>query len=113
FPSVYTYVPVVPTRRQRSIVVAIHDVIAERFPQHVFKNARARLFWKLKTWLAVAQATRILTVSEHAKLGVQNHFHVAPEKIRVTHEAAARTFQPIEPRATIDAAFARLGIAAG
>jgi glycosyltransferase involved in cell wall biosynthesis len=52
-------------------------------------------------------------VSEHAKLGVQEHFRVAPGKIRVTHEAAARTFQPIESRAVIDASLARLGITAG
>ena len=92
FPSVYTFVPVLPTRNRRAVVVAIHDVIAERFPQHVFKNVRARLFWTLKTQLAVKQSTRVLTVSEHAKRGVQKHFRIASSKIRVTHEAARPPF---------------------
>lgn len=108
FPSVYTFVPVL---RRMSVVVGVHDVIAERFPQFVFQSARAKLFWNIKTRLAVRQATRVLTVSEHARQGVQEHFHLAPDKLRVTHEAAAAAFRPITDRHAIDAMLARVGLA--
>jgi len=107
FPSVYSFVPVLDPRR---VVVTIHDVIPERFPQHVFKTARARLFWTLKTQLAVAQATRVLTVSEHSRQGIQKYFRIAPEKIRVASEAPAAAFHPISDRALVDAAFNRVGL---
>lgn len=113
FPSVYTFVPVLPAGHPLAVVVAIHDVIPERFPQHVFNSSRARLFWTLKTRLAVKQATRVLTVSEHAKTGVQQYFHIAPNKIRVTYEAAAPAFRLIDERAAIDAVLARIGIPTG
>lgn len=92
-------------------MVGIPDVIAERFPQYVFNSPRARLFWNLKTRVAIWQATRILTVSEHARRGIQDYFHLPPEKIRVTHEAPAAAFHPITNRAKIHAAFERIGVA--
>lgn len=107
FPSVYSFVPVLQPRR---VVVTVHDVIPERFPQHVFKNARARLFWTLKTQLAVAQATRVLTVSEHARQGIQKYFRLASKKIRVAPEAPAAAFHPILDRASVEAAYQRVGL---
>ncbi len=107
FPSVYTFVPVL---RKMKCVVTIHDVIPERFPQYVFKNARARLFWTLKTQLAVRQATRVLTVSEHARRGIEKYFQLAPEKICVTSEAPAHAFRPIADRAAVRAALQRFRI---
>lgn len=108
FPSVYTFVPVL---RRMKVVVGVHDVIAERFPQYIFNRARAKLFWNLKTQLAVRQATRVLTVSEHARRGIQAHFHLPPEKIWVTSEAPAPRFRPIADGAAVQAAFARIGLA--
>ena len=93
FPSVYSFVPLPP--RHVPLIVGIHDTIAELFPAQVFNSARARLFWTIKTQLAVRQAARILTVSEHAKQGVQKHFGIPAAKIRVTHEAAAAAFLPM------------------
>lgn len=107
FPSVYTFVPIL---RRRSVVVCIMDTIAERFPQYVFKNARARLFWNIKTRLAVRQATRVVTLSEHARRGVQEYFHLAPEKIRVSGAAPAAIFQPSADAAAVRAAFSRVGL---
>ncbi len=110
YPSVYTFVPVL---RRMPVIVGVHDVIAERFPQYVFKHARARLFWTLKTRLAVWQATRVLTVSEHARRGIQDYFHLTPHKIRVTHEAPAAAFQPIADCEAVHAAKQRMGLEAG
>jgi glycosyltransferase involved in cell wall biosynthesis len=111
FPSVYSYVPVLP--HHVPLIVGFHDSIAEMFPYHIFNSARARLFWTLKTQLAVRQAARILTVSEHAKRGVQSHFSISPEKIRVTHEAAASIFRHVSEPGAIAAALERSGIALG
>lgn len=110
FPSVYSFVPLPP--RHVPLIVGIHDTIAEQFPAQVFNSARARLFWTVKTQLAVRQAARILTVSEHAKQGVQKHFDIPAAKIRVTHEAAAAAFRPIGEPAVCHA-LAQIGLAHG
>jgi glycosyltransferase involved in cell wall biosynthesis len=111
FPSVYSFVPVMP--RHVPLIVGIHDTIAEMFPRHIFNSARARLFWTLKTQLAVRQAARILTVSEHAKRRVQDHFGIPSEKIRVTHEAAASAFRRVSEPGAVAAALQRIGVAPG
>lgn len=111
FPSVYTFVPV--RRRGRPLVVCIHDVIPERFPAYIFSSRRARLFWMLKVRAAVWQASRLVTVSEHARRGISEHFGVAPDTIGVIHEAAAPVFRPIADSAAVATAYARLGISGG
>ncbi len=98
FPSVYTYVPV---WRRMPIVVAVHDVIAERYPQYVFASARARVFWNIKTRVALWQARRVLTVSRHSQLGIQDYFHISADRIRLTNEAPSSVFRPIPDRAGI------------
>ena len=60
FPAVYSYFPML---RRIPTVVTFHDAIAESHPRLIFPGARARLFWTAKTWLALRQASRILTVS--------------------------------------------------
>ena len=52
-PSVYSYFPLPPGQRA---VVAIHDVIADRFPHLTLPTRRDRLFWKMKVGLALQQA---------------------------------------------------------
>ena len=111
FPSVYSIVPLLP--RHVPLIVGIHDTIAEMFPAYIFNSARARLFWTVKTQIAVRQAARILTVSEHAKRGVQSHFGIPSEKIRVTHEAAASGFRRVSEPGALAAALERSGIAPG
>jgi glycosyltransferase involved in cell wall biosynthesis len=92
FPSVYTYVPV--TTRTR-VIVCVHDVIPERFPQYVFPTRRGRLLWSAKVRLATWQATRIVTVSEHARRGIAEYFGVHPREIRVVPEAPSASFTPV------------------
>jgi glycosyltransferase involved in cell wall biosynthesis len=109
FPSVYTFVPVL---RPMKVVVGVHDVIPERFPDYVFRGRRARLFWRLKSGLALRQATRVLTVSEHARQGIQACLHVAAERIGVTSEAPAPAFRPAADDA-VSAVFQQLGLTPG
>ena len=84
FPSVYTYFPLI---RPVPTIVAIHDVIAERHPEMIFPNKRAQFFWCAKLALAHRQARMILTVSDHAKAGICEHFKLPDRKVRVILEA--------------------------
>lgn len=92
FPSVYTYFP---TFTDASIILGVHDVIAEDYPQLIFPDKKRRKLWELKGWLAHRQADFILTVSEHAKGGIIRHFGHAPDKVFVVDEAADPVFRPL------------------
>lgn len=100
FPSVYTFFPLL--RPIRSIV-AIHDVIAERHPKHVFARRRLQLFWRAKLAIAVRQAHLILTVSDHARDGIIEQFRIPPNRIRVILEAPDTIFRRLaSPRDPVD-----------
>lgn len=92
FPSVYTYFPVLT---KATIVLGVHDVIAEDYPSLVFPELRSRWLWNLKSWLAHHQADYILTVSEHAKNGIIRHFKHSPQRIWVIDEAPDPVFRPL------------------
>lgn len=92
-PSVYSYFPLPP--RQRA-VVAIHDVIADRYPHLTLPTTRARLFWKLKVGLALRQAELILTVSEYSARAIHEFLGVPTARIRIAGEAPAEIYQPSE-----------------
>ncbi len=94
FPTVYSYVPVTTSAAK---VLMIHDVIAERFPKHVFPNRSERFRWRLKSALARAQADRLVTVSEYSRRGLIDHFGLRPEQVAVVGEAPDPVFRPIEP----------------
>ncbi len=92
FPSVYTFFPLLrPTRS----IVAIHDVIAERHPKHVFARRRLQLFWNAKLAIAIRQAHLILTVSDHARDGIIEHFGLPASRVRVILEAPEAIFRPV------------------
>jgi glycosyltransferase involved in cell wall biosynthesis len=91
FPTVYSFVPV---WTRRPVIVGIHDVIAERLPEHVFNSARTRRFWSAKVWMAARQATRVMTVSRHAAAGVMQQLRVPQSRIRIVSEAPAAAFRP-------------------
>lgn len=105
FPSVYTFVPVVT---RRPVVTGVHDTIAERYPELIFPNARARLFWTLKVQAALRQSSRIVAVSEYAGRCVREQFGLPASRVRTLLEAPAEVFQPVSDRPAIDAAFRAL-----
>ncbi len=92
YPSVYTYFPIFGCVRK---IVAIHDVIAEKYPELVFSNRLNRTFWNLKVWFAIKQADLIMTVSEFSKQGIMEHFGISGDNIRVVSDAADKDFRPI------------------
>mgnify|MGYP001604937546 FL=1 len=106
-PSAYTYFPLplgLPA------VVTIHDAIADRFPQLTFPDARARMFWRAKIWLALKQARIVLTVSEYAARDIEAVYGVAKRQIRVATEAPAPEYAPSETCEQIRRVAARFGL---
>jgi glycosyltransferase involved in cell wall biosynthesis len=92
FPSVYTYFPVLTRAR---IILGVHDVIAEDYPDLVFPDRRGRWMWTLKGKLAHAQAGYVMTVSEHARAGILRRFGHRPDRVRVVGEAPDEAFRPL------------------
>jgi glycosyltransferase involved in cell wall biosynthesis len=91
FPSAYTFFPLL---RPVRVVVTIHDVIADRHPELMFPRRRLALYWRIKLGLAVRQARLILTVSDHARAGIVEHFRLPSERVRVVLEAPDPGFGP-------------------
>lgn len=89
FSSVYTYYPYFGPGR---VLVAFHDAIPEHHPAEVFPDPRSRLFWQAKTWLARREASRIMTVSEHARRELAAVFSLPEQSIAVVSEAAGDVF---------------------
>ncbi len=109
-PSVYTYFPLPP---RLATVVAIHDAIAERFPQLTFASNRARLFWRGKVALALRQARLVLTVSDHSARDIETTLRVSRRKIRVAGEAAASVYRPSDSTDQIAEAATNVGLPSG
>ena len=106
-PSVYTYFPLplgLPA------IVTIHDAIAERFPKLTLPSRRARLFWRIKTWVALRQARKILTVSSYAAREVSRVHGVPLDRIAIAVEAPSLAYQPSDDRAAIAVAAERAGV---
>ncbi|NUN67311.1 glycosyltransferase family 4 protein (plasmid) [Pseudanabaena biceps] len=93
FPSVYTYFPVIT---KATIILGVHDVIAEDYPELIFPQRRGRWLWNLKGWLAHHQSDFILTVSNHAKNGIVRHFQQhTSDRIWVIDEAPDPIFRTL------------------
>ena len=92
FPTVYSYVPVFSPAIK---LLMIHDVIAERLPEHVFPTLAGRTRWRLKVALARWQADWILTVSEFSRRALVEHFGLKPDKVKVIGEAPHPIFRQL------------------
>lgn len=92
FPSVYTYFPLLGKSKK---IVAIHDVIAERYPGLVFASKKNRWLWNLKVRAAIRQADVIISVSEFSKQGIVDVYHMPDRRIKVVSEAAGPHFRPL------------------
>jgi len=109
-PSVYTYFPLPPSL---AAVITFHDAIADRFPELTLPSRRARLFWRVKVRMALAQSRIVLTVSDYAASQVSKTLGVDRQRIRVAVEAAASVYTPSESSADIVTAAQRAGVPAG
>ena len=110
FPAHYSFFPVLSRVPK---VVCIHDTIPERFPDLIFPTKRNELFWRAKTWLALQQARRVMTVSQASAADISALLKVRRNRIDVVTEGAEATFRPIPDPARRAAARARHGIPEG
>lgn len=92
FPSVYSYFPLL---RPVPTLLCIHDTIPERNPGFAFHSARQRRFWNWKVRLALAQARRVLTVSQYSRRCIERHLGWPAARTDVIYEAASPAFQPV------------------
>lgn len=106
FPTIYTWVPVFGGAR---IIVMVHDVIAESFPQLTVPRLAARLAWNLKGSLGRAQADALVTVSSYSRDRIVEHFNMNREKVFVVGEAADPVFRKLDHPA-LTPALSRAGI---
>ncbi len=90
----------VPLFCPRPFVVTIHDLI-----KHQSRGPATTTRWPLIYWLkygayclifrsAVRRARLIIVPSQAVKKELLTHYRLAPEKVVVTHEAAAEVFKP-------------------
>lgn len=108
FPSMYTYFPVVGT----PTVVGVHDAIPFELPELTVPGTRARLFSRAKERLALAQATRLFTVSEASRRAIAAGMGVSRERLTIVPEAPDPVFQPASGEA-IRGARAAVGLRDG
>jgi glycosyltransferase involved in cell wall biosynthesis len=106
FPSVYSFVPVLSRARK---VVMIHDVIAEKYPHLTLPSRASRLFWKAKSALGRWQADAVVTISEHARRGIVEHFRMPAERVHVVGMASDPVFRVL-PQARLTARLRELGL---
>lgn len=109
-PSVYTYFPLPPSL---AAVITFHDAIADRFPKLTLPSPRARLFWRVKVQMALAQSRIVLTVSDYAAAEVSRTLGVKRDRIRVAVEAAAPVYRPSESPEDVIAAARHAGVPDG
>jgi len=99
FPTVYSYYPIphsIPS------LVTFHDATPESYAELIFPNRMTRWAWNTKVWLALRQATRLLTVSGAAKEQIADTFGYARNQIDVTTEGTSSDFRTIGDRSAVD-----------
>ena len=107
FPTSYSFYPLfckTPT------VVVFHDAIAEEHPELIFPGLRSQLLWKLKTWLAMRRADRMVTVSQNARTQLATVFRRSVSSIDIISEGPAACFQPIDVRESAAAVLKRYSL---
>lgn len=107
FPTRYSFVPLfgrTPT------VVTFHDATSEKHPELLFPSVRARLFWRLKTHLALRRADRLVTVSNDARRQIAAAFGLAESSIVVVSEGPDPIFRPRPGDPAVESVRVRYGL---
>ncbi len=89
------------------IVVTVHDIAFERYPQFYPPDFVARL--RVMVPLAIRRAAIVLTLSEFSKQHIVRRYSVPSEKIVVVPCAAGSMYQPIYDEARLAAVRKRYG----
>lgn len=89
-------------------VVTVHDISFEVYPETFSRRDRLLLSWGVP--FSARRAARVIAVSDHTKCDLVRRYGIPEEKIRVTHEAPAPLFQPVEDRVRLEAVRHRYGV---
>ena len=93
FPTRYLFVPLVG---RTPIVVTFHDATPEQRPDLIFPTRRSHLFWRAKTWLALRQADRLVTVSADARAQLAGFLGYQESEIGLITEGPDPIFRPLD-----------------
>lgn len=89
-------------------VLTFHDMQHEYFPEHFSAYA---LNARRKLWQPSAEkATRIIAISEHAKVGLIERYGIDPGKIDVVYNGYDTQFRVIENNMQLEAVRSRYGL---
>src|SRR5437763_11892080 len=99
----YVAPPLCPAR----IVVSVHDLAYEHYPQF-FSRAEVARFRALVPW-TIRRPAAVLTLSEFSKRDIVQHYCVPPEKVVVAPCAADPMFRPLHDGARLADVRARYG----
>lgn len=80
------------------MLITIHDLIFDRFPDFIPQRHLLPIY-RILTTIGVHRAARIVTISEATKRDIIELYGVNPAKISVIPEAAATDFCPASPGA--------------
>ena len=75
------------------VVTTIHDLSFEHLPETFKRRSRAQL--RLTVRRTARKAALILTLSEFSRRDIIETYGIQPDRISVTHEAAAPQFAPV------------------
>lgn len=74
--------------------LVIHDLAFEHYPEHLKKSHS--IYFRKFTPLFARKAKRIITVSEYSKNDIATRYHISPEKIAVSNNAAHEEYVPLD-----------------
>lgn len=91
----------------RPYLITLHDTIqvTASNPFHLFTRLSGYKRWAISAYSKwtienrICHATKIITVSNYEKIGIERLFQIASEKICVTHLAPNPIFKPASPKA--------------
>ncbi len=97
-----------PPWSPRPIIVTIHDLSFEHFPQ--FFTAKERFFFKRTIPRTARKAAKVLTVSEYSRRDLIETYSLPPEKVVVTPNGVGPSFKPVRDEEPLAALRKKYGI---
>ncbi len=89
------------------VVVTVHDIAYERYPQFFPHDIMAKL--RVRVPLTIRHAAAVLTVSEFSKQDIIRRYRVPPEKVTVAYLGPSGMFHPIHEAGRLAAVRERYG----
>lgn len=89
-------------------VITVHDVFPATHPEYFPFFHRKKL--DIMMWRVASSAALIITDSEYSKVTICEHYHIAPNRVKVIYLAASDFFRPTPPDHEFRVLMGRLGI---